>query len=757
MSKIEVATACSKNSANSEFFMVQNTLIIGLGMIGGSLAKALKEGGFSRFVSALDRDDQSLETGVRLQVIDRGYTDVAVAVSCADIIVLAVPVKATASVLSLIKPHLKDEVVISDVGSTKGSVIDAAKVVFGQVPANFIPAHPIAGSEQSGVQAADSQLFVKHKVIITEHDKANPAATMTIARMWQSVGAEVLQMDVEKHDKVLAATSHLPHLLAFSLVDSLAKESASLDIFRYAAGGFRDFTRIAASDPTMWSDVCGANKQAILSQIATFTQGLDRLKLAIEDEDETTIKEVFSSAKAAREHFGKMLEGTAYAANVNKKNTHFFVEPGSFLSGQALVPGDKSISHRAIFLAALADGVSEIRGFLHSEDSMVTVQAFRDMGVVIEGPHKGVIKVFGVGRQGLCPPVKPINLGNSGTSMRLLTGLLAAQTFDSQLIGDDSLNTRPMERVAEPLRLMGAVIKTTHGCAPIYITGNQCIKAIDYKIPMASAQVKSAILFAALYAQGVSTISQPAQTRDHTEVLMSASGVSLNCRTNKISIDPSNGLDVVDLEIPGDFSSAAFYIVAATISPDADLTLCNVGVNPTRIGLIHILKLMGADIELTRERVVQGEAIADIHVRYSMLRSIDIPEQYVSTAIDEFPVIFVAASVAKGATRVSGLQELRYKESDRIAVMVQGLRKLGIKVEEKFEGVVIHGGQIQGGEVDSKGDHRTAMAFAIAGVAAKSTINIQNCAGVMTSFPEFVENSAKAGIRIRKEETNVSK
>ena len=756
MCKLDVEAAFSHTGSKSEFFMVNNTLIIGLGMIGGSLAKALKEGGFSRFVSALDKDVRSLETGVRLEVIDKGYTDVSKAVTAADIIVLAVPVKATASVLSLIKPYLKDSVVISDVGSTKGSVIEAAKAVFGRVPANFIPAHPIAGSEKSGVQAANSQLFAKHKVIITEHARSSQAATMSIARMWQSVGAEVLQMDVEEHDKVLAATSHLPHILAFSLVDSLAKESASLDIFRYAAGGFRDFTRIAASDPTMWSDVCGANKQAILSQIEIFSSGLERIKHAIETEDEASIKEVFTRAKAAREHFGKMLEGTAYAKDVPKKNTHFLVEPGSVLSGETLVPGDKSISHRAIFLAALAEGVSEISGFLHSEDSMVTVQAFRAMGVVIEGPHKGVIKVFGVGVRGLCPPANPIYLGNSATSMRLLAGLLAAQNFDSQLIGDGSLNTRPMERIAEPLRLMGANIETTHGCAPIHIKGNQHLKAIDYTMPMASAQVKSGVLFAALYARGVSSILQPAQTRDHTEVMMSGSGVELSCTQQKVSIEPCEKLNVVNLEIPGDFSSAAFYIVAATICPGADIVLPNVGVNPTRIGLMHILKLMGANIELNHQRVVQGEPIADIHVKHSMLQAIDIPEQYISTAIDEFPVIFVAASVATGATRVNGLQELRYKESDRIAVMVKGLRQLGIKVEEKFEGVIIHGGQIQGGNVDSKGDHRTAMAFAIAGVSAKSTINIQNCAGVTTSFPEFVENSAKAGIRIRKEETNVS-
>lgn len=756
MSKTVVAVNSSVADSDREFFMVQSTLIIGLGMIGGSLAKALKEGAFTRYVTALDQDSQALETGVRLQVIDRGYTDVGAAVSSADMIILAVPVKATKSVLAMIKPFLKPATIISDVGSTKGSVIEAAKSVFKQVPANFIPAHPIAGSEKSGVQAADSQLFVKHKVIITEHDCASKEAIMTVARMWQSTGAEVLQMDVKKHDQVLAATSHLPHILAFSLVDSLAKESVSLDIFRYAAGGFRDFTRIAASDPTMWSDVCGANKQAILEQIEIFSNGLETLKKAIQDENEQQIKETFSRAKKAREHFGKMLQGTAYDKSAKQTNTDFFIEPGSLIKGETFVPGDKSISHRAIFIAALAPGVSEIKGFLHSEDSMVTVQAFRDMGVVIEGPHKGVIKVFGVGKHGLCPPTKALNLGNSATSMRLLTGLLAAQTFDSELSGDASLNARPMERVAEPLREMGAHITTTNGCAPIFIKGGRALKAIDYALPMASAQVKSAILFAALYASGITHIKQPAQTRDHTEVLMKGAGIAVDLDENNISIDPQSELKVFELNIAGDFSSAAYFIVAALLCPNAELKLKDIGVNPSRIGLIHILKLMGASITLDNERVVQGEAIADIYVQYSILNAIDIPSQYISTAIDEFPVIFVAACYAKGSTTINGLQELRHKESDRISVMVKGLRTLGIKIEENSEGVVIHGDHIHGGNVDSEGDHRTAMAFAIAGVNAKAKVCIANCTGVITSFPEFVESSAKVGIRIRKEETNVS-
>ncbi|MCJ8339613.1 MAG: bifunctional prephenate dehydrogenase/3-phosphoshikimate 1-carboxyvinyltransferase [Pseudomonadales bacterium] len=738
--------------------MVENTLVIGLGMIGGSLAKALKENGFSRKVVAYDSSVEALKIGVKLGVIDSGCTDIGMAVRQASVIILAVPVKATASVLKMIKPHLQPECIISDVGSTKGSVIKAAEAVFGTVPANFVPAHPIAGSEKSGVEAANSQLFAKHKVIITPHAQASAKAALTIARMWQSTGAEVLQMQVEKHDEVLAATSHLPHLLAFSLVDSLAKESQSLDIFRYAAGGFRDFTRIAASDPTMWSDVCGANKSAILQQIDIFTQGLANLKQAIVDEDEQSIKGIFIRAREAREHFGKMLTGTAYAADSENKNVTFELQPGGCLSGEITVPGDKSISHRAIIMAALAEGISHLDGFLQSEDSMATVQAFRDMGVVIEGPHKGAVKIYGVGLHGLCPPPGMLYLGNSGTSMRLLSGLLAAQKFDSVISGDQSLNNRPMERVAAPLRAMGANIRTSaNGSAPLYIKGGQKIQAIDYQMPMASAQVKSSILLAALYAEQSSSIQQPAATRDHTEVLMSALGLDLQVQGNKVTIIPGNQIAGFSLSIPGDISSAAFFIVGAVISKGSKICIRDVGVNPTRLGFIHILKLMGADIQLSNQRENNGEAIADINVCYSPLQGIDIGEEYVSIAIDEFPVLFIAASCASGKTQIAGLGELRHKESDRISVMVEGLREFGINIEEQQEGVVIQGGQIQGGKVDSRGDHRISMAFSIAALVSSAEISIGNCAQVATSFPEFVEQSARAGIRIRKEETNVSK
>lgn len=743
---------------SNTYFMVDKVAVIGLGMIGGSLAKAIKENGFAREVLAYDLQQENLDAGIRLGVIDRGCLEIKDAVIDVDLIVLAVPVKATEKILTLIEPYLLPSTIITDVGSTKGSVISAAINVFGRLPSKFIPGHPIAGSEKSGVSAANSQLFNKHKVIITPHEASCKDATITVARMWQSTGAEVLQMDVKKHDDVLAATSHLPHLLAFSLVDSLAKESQSLDIFRYAAGGFRDFTRIAASDPTMWSDVCGANKTALLNQIDIFTQGLEQLKDAIVSEDDQMIKGVFTRAKAAREHFGKMLAGSAYASNTGQVNVTYVAMPSDKLVGTVQVPGDKSISHRSIILAAIADGVSEITGFLQSEDSMATVQAFRDMGVVIEGPHLNKVKIYGVGKYGLCPPPGVLYLGNSGTTMRLLTGLLSAQSFNTVLSGDMSLNSRPMDRVAAPLREMGAKIETSkEGGAPIHITGCSKLRPIDYVMPIASAQVKSSVLLAALYAQGKSSVTQPALTRDHTEVLMQDLGVALDIDDNKVVIDPQADLQGFELHIPGDLSSAAFFIVGASISEGSHILLKDIGVNPTRLGLIHILKLMGADINLHNQRFEGGESIADIEVHYAPLSGIDIPDEYVSIAIDEFPIIFIAASCAEGETLLKGAEELRHKESDRIAVMVKGLQQLGIEIKEKSDGVSLIGGQFKGATVDSGGDHRTAMAFAMASLRCAENIVILNCSQVATSFPEFIQVSAKAGLKVKKEEANVSK
>lgn len=430
------------------------------------------------------------------------------------------------------------------------------------------------------------------------------------------------------------------------------------------------------------------------------------------------------------------------------KTITFKVQPGGRLQGEARVPGDKSISHRSIMLGALAEGVTHVKGFLEAEDALATLQAFRDMGVQIEGPVNGELTIHGVGKHGLKAPAKELYLGNSGTSMRLLSGLLAGQAFNSILTGDKSLSGRPMKRVTEPLASMGADIKTTEkGTAPLHITGKAGqLTGIDYVMPMASAQVKSCLLLAGMYAQGETTVTEPAPTRDHTERMLTGFSYPVRKQGSKVSINAEGCLKGTDIDVPSDISSAAFFLVGASIAPGSDLLLKHVGINPTRTGVIDILRLMGARIDVLNERVVGGEPVADLHVVYSPLKGIDIPEELVPLAIDEFPVLFVAAACAEGQTRLTGAEELRVKESDRIQVMADGLQILGVDAQPTADGMIIQGGPIGGGEVISHGDHRIAMSFSIAGLRADAPITIHDCENVNTSFPEFKDLVKRLGL-----------
>ncbi|WP_428033128.1 bifunctional prephenate dehydrogenase/3-phosphoshikimate 1-carboxyvinyltransferase [Amphritea sp.] len=734
--------------------LTERVLIIGLGLIGGSLASALRARNICRTVVGFDRDKDELATALRLGIVEEAAADLLEAAAQADVIVLAVPVKAIEAVLAEILPVLRPDTILTDVGSVKGNIVRSAINLFGYVPKRFIPGHPIAGSEKSGVAAADATLFEHHKVILTPLSESDPDAVTLIARMWQAVGAQVLQMDVDRHDEVLAATSHLPHLLAFSLVDTLAQEQDCNDIFRYAAGGFRDFTRVAASDPTMWHDIGLANKQAILQKIDEFTSGVNRLRTAIESEDSLAMLGIFTRAKAAREHFSKILSGSAYSQkNMITKDTTFYAQPGGQVQGTIRAPGDKSISHRSIMLGSLADGITEITGFLEGEDSLATLQAFRDMGVVIEGPHQGVVKIYGVGINGLRQPPGPIYVGNSGTTIRLMSGLLAGQSFDSELSGDASLSKRPMERVAKPLRLMGADVQTgENGCPPVKIKGGKKLKAINYEMPMASAQVKSCVMLAGLYAEGETSVIEPAPTRDHTERMLRGFGYSVDVAGNKVSLSGGGSLTATKIDVPADISSSTFFMVAAAICPGSDITLEHVGINPTRIGVINILRAMGSNLELLNEREVGGEPVADIRIRYAPLKGIRIPEDQVPLAIDEFPALFIAAVCAEGETVLTGAEELRVKESDRIQAMVDGLKILGADIEGTPDGAIIRGSKMGGGVIESHDDHRIAMSFTIAALRASGDIEIRECANVATSFPNFVELAQQVGIRVRKEE-----
>ncbi|USE39100.1 bifunctional prephenate dehydrogenase/3-phosphoshikimate 1-carboxyvinyltransferase [Endozoicomonas sp. SCSIO W0465] len=795
---------------------VDTLLVVGLGLIGGSFAAAVKLAGACRQVYGYDLNRTSLEEAQALGIIDYGCESLAEGVMAADLIMLAIPMLAMKPVLEQLSlsfaglpAELPVQKVVTDAGSSKKALLDAALEVFGGVPTWLVPGHPIAGSEKSGVGAAKATLFQAHDVILTPLENTNALALEKVKLLWEACGAVVTRMDPCHHDEVLAKTSHLPHFLAFSLVDTLAGNPDNQDIFRFAAGGFRDFTRIAGSDPIMWHDVALGNDQAVLQALDQFTEGLQVLRQAIVQKDSQSLLGVFSRAQSARQHFSSLLESrkqrvkslpesvmvcNGFSGSVlvededtkqdamgsMKESTQTFIaRPGGSISGDLRVPGDKSISHRSIMLGALAEGETVIEGFLEGEDALATLKAFRDMGVQIDGPYQGKVTIQGVGMYGLKRPEGPMYLGNAGTAMRLMAGLMAAQSFDVTLTGDHSLSGRPMNRVVDPLRQMGAIIETAEGGRPpLKISGGARLKGIEYHLPMASAQVQSCLLLAGMFAEGETVTVTPGIVRDHTNRMLEGFGYPLSCAeiisgengsdiatdiatdiTTIVALKGGGKLTATRIDVPSDVSSAAFFMVAASIAEASELRLSHVGMNPTRSGVIEILQLMGADITLENESVVGGEPVADLVVRSAQLKGIDIPERLVPIAIDEFPVLFIAAACAEGRTLLTGARELRVKESDRIQAMADGLIALGIDAQPLPDGMMINGSGdslseqrvkpvFNGGTIDSHGDHRIAMSFAVAALRAKDDIRILDCANVATSFPDFAGLANRAGMRI---------
>jgi 3-phosphoshikimate 1-carboxyvinyltransferase len=731
---------------------INRLVVVGLGLIGGSLALAAKKYQVCSSVIGVARREETCRRALERGMVDAAYCSLhEVSFEPGDVLFLAVPTLAMRETLEAAHQHVPDFVSITDGASVKGQFIDDIQSVYGDDDiSHIVPGHPIAGSEKSGVEAGDPDLFVDHRVILTPIEQNTKSHLERVRLLWSAVGAEVIDMPADLHDEILASTSHLPHAIAYSLVDTLAHDSQNENIFRYAAGGFRDFTRIASSDAIMWRDIMLANKTQVLNAIDLFMDNLSRMRSMIAKGDGTGLTGVFTRAKAARDRFSLMLLHKAYRDTMHaEKNIRFIAGPGGSVNGSIRVPGDKSISHRSIMLGSLANGTTQIEGFLEGEDALATLQSFRDMGVVIEGPENGKVTVHGVGLNGLQASAGALYVGNSGTSMRLLSGLLSAQAFDSELTGDDSLTKRPMNRVALPLREMGAEIDTAEeGRPPLRIKGSRQLKGIHYDMPMASAQVKSCLLLAGLYAQGETSVTEPAPTRDHTERMLRGFGYSVERDGNRISLKSGGELRAFNIDVPADISSAAFFLVAASISPGAELQLKHVGINPTRIGVINILRQMGADIELENEREVGGEPVADLTVRAAELKGIDVPVDQVPLAIDEFPAILIAAACAEGKTRVSGAEELRVKETDRIQAMADGLTALGVHCETTEDGIIVEGGPIGEGCVTSYGDHRIAMSFAVASLRSSGPIVIEDCANVATSFPNFADLATSVGMRL---------
>lgn len=428
----------------------------------------------------------------------------------------------------------------------------------------------------------------------------------------------------------------------------------------------------------------------------------------------------------------------------------YLTGPVERISGRLKVPGDKSISHRALMLGALAEGETRVSDFLSGEDCLATMAALRSMGVNIARPDATSVDITGVGLHGLRPSPGPLDMGNSGTAMRLFAGLLSGQTFNSRLIGDHSLMQRPMQRVTEPLSLMGANISAAAGGhPPLDIQGGRALQGIRYDMPIASAQVKSAVMLAGLYAAGDTSVREPAVTRDHTERMLTQFGYPVRRHDGIVTLTGGGTLQGAQVRVPADLSSAAFFLLAGTLGNEGELVLENVGLNPTRSGILEILQNMGADFRIdVTGRDDDPEPVGTITISPARLRGVEVPENLVPLAIDEFPLVFVAAALAAGKTVIRGAEELRHKESDRIGVMVQGLRALGVDVQEYPDGAVIQGGTMSGGTVDSAGDHRVAMAFTVAGIAATGPVRILDCRNVATSYPGFVEHAQSVGMQV---------
>lgn len=427
----------------------------------------------------------------------------------------------------------------------------------------------------------------------------------------------------------------------------------------------------------------------------------------------------------------------------------FRIQPSGRVDGSIRVPGDKSVSHRALMLGAVATGNSQVTGFLPGEDCLATLAAIHAMGVDVRQHDASTVEVVGRGMHGLTAPAHALDMGNSGTAMRLFMGLLAAQPFATELVGDESLSTRPMERVARPLRQMGADIQTRDGKPPVKIAAGRDLQGIQFDMPIASAQVKSAVLLAGLYARGETSVTEPAVTRDHTERMLTHLGCAVRRSGRTITVAGGTRLTGARIEVPGDLSSAAFMVLAGCLAAGGELVIEGVGLNPTRAGILRILELMGADLRVEAAPNNGGEPVGRLIVRPSRLCGIQVPPELVPLAIDEFPLIFVAAALATGETVVRGAEELRHKESDRIGVVAAGLRTLGIKVEEFPDGARIQGGQLQGGTVNSRGDHRVAMAFAVGASRAVAPVTILDTANVATSYPGFVAQACAIGLDIR--------
>lgn len=725
-----------------------NVLIVGLGMIGGSVAKALKERNLAYLFGA-DRRSDELTLGVATHVIDVEAELNAEFIEKMDIIILATPVRAMEVVLEQIKPFLLETTLVTDVGSTKGSVVDAAKKVFGTVPINFIPGHPIAGAEKSGVLAANPNLFEHHKVIVTPLPNSDALLVDRLHRMWTAIGADVVSMDVTHHDHVLAGSSHLPHLLAYTLVDALANSERSQDVFRFAAGGFRDFTRIASSDPIMWRDVFLANKDATLESLDSFTDHLQQLRHSIEVGDGPAMFGVFTRAKSARDHFLRLLEARSSATASTVKPISIKVLPASLIKGEISVRGDKFLSHIAITMAALSEGVSEFSNLDMGQGVKVTLQALRDMGVVIEDFGGQRLRIHGVGLNGLKQPIAPINVHNSELSLHVLLPVLAAQKFAVTFVAESSLNSLPFVELLAIVKAMGASVTTSEsGCLPFAIaTENQLINQYEIDVKGRSSKLKLAALIAGVMSQKDVALNL-LNDLDNSENLLSLfSCVQHTLVTpdgeKQIAVKQSQKPQATYLDVPADTDKAAWMALLACLSPGSKLEINNLAKTQLNSRFMQILMANGASVDVQEEQGAHfgldmvSVSKQDVNIGFAAFTGFTISESDILSVCNELLLLCVAAVYAKGSSRIEGIQRLPYHWEDRITTFVDALTIIGVPCRLQAGVLEIEGCTPCGGELDSAGDYYLSLAMLALGMRSRSPVTVNDCHELLEEFEEF--------------------
>ncbi|MCV2402353.1 prephenate dehydrogenase/arogenate dehydrogenase family protein [Marinomonas sp. C2222] len=721
-----------------------NVMIVGLGMIGGSFAKALKLKGLATLYG-VDRRQGELTLGVSTGVIDFAAELNAETVGKMDVIVLATPVRAMALVLSELKPFLSSTTLVTDVGSTKGSVVAAAQQVFGHVPKNFIPGHPIAGAEKSGVLAANPHLFEKHMAIVTPLVDSNPVLLDRLHRLWRAVGADVVSMDVEHHDHVLASSSHLPHLLAYTLVDALANGERNQDIFKFAAGGFRDFTRIASSDPVMWRDVFLANKEATLETLDHFTDRLADMRKAIESGDGASMFGVFTRAKSARDHFLRLLESRTGVAEKEVKPVSVSLLPASAVQGGISLLGDKFLSHKVITIAALSEGVSNLRNINLGSDVKVTIQALRDMGVVIEALAENQLRVHGVGLRGLKAPIGPINVHTSRESLYLLLPVLAGQSFSVTVIAEDNLLNVPMNELLALVREMGGEVRSEVGdCLPISLSPSEP-KDISIRLESGSEPLRMAAFLASLYAPTMGNVVPLFGGVSHCEVLLRYFSAKVDLASDGFTVS-SGPLVAKDMLLSGDEYASSWLVLLANLLPGSELMIANVGLDSVSYDFMSFLQSIGGNLALPAKNEL-GIYGGRVEAGFAEFKGFSLTAEQSYQFRDELPLLCVAAAYAMGESQLKGLNALPYHHEDRVLAVVEALEQMNIKCSYSNGELSVQGGVPSGGELDCAGDDKLALALLALGARSQSVIKVNDCQKLLEEFNELESVARQLGFR----------